>query len=76
MMPLGFVVTIGFWGALAWGAYHLISGGGWRARPMQPEDELAQRFARGDIDGTEYHERLETLRTHRLVKNEDTSSRS
>jgi antitoxin VbhA-like protein len=31
-------------------------------RPTRPDDELAQRFARGDIDATEYHQRLDALR--------------
>jgi putative membrane protein len=29
-----------------------------------PEDVLAQRFARGEIDEDEYRRRLDTLRTH------------
>jgi putative membrane protein len=29
-----------------------------------PEDVLAHRFARGEIDTAEYHERLEALRKH------------
>ena len=38
------------------------------ARPIQgpgAEDVLAQRFARGDIDDTEYRQRITTLREHR-----------
>jgi putative membrane protein len=30
-----------------------------------PEDVLAHRFARGEIDSAEYHERLEVLRKPR-----------
>ena len=31
-------------------------------RPPSPEQVLAERFARGEIDEEEYHRRLETLR--------------
>lgn len=31
--------------------------------PATPEQVLAERFARGDIDTDEYHQRLETLRS-------------
>ena len=36
------------------------------SRPVErptPEQVLAERFARGEIDQDEYHQRLETLRT-------------
>jgi putative membrane protein len=33
-----------------------------------PDEVLAQRFARGEIDTTEYHERLEALRAHVPLK--------
>ena len=62
LAPLGFLLTIGLWGAIAWGAYRLIGNGAWRGRPTPPEDELAQRFARGDIDVGDYHQRLDALR--------------
>jgi putative membrane protein len=32
-----------------------------------PEDLLAQRYARGDIDDDEYRRRLATLREHRVT---------
>ena len=62
MAPLGFFLMIGFWGAVGFGIYRLIGNGTWRGRLTRPEDELAQRFARGDIDATEYHHRLDALR--------------
>jgi putative membrane protein len=31
------------------------------SRPRTPEQLLAERFARGEIDETEYHQRLATL---------------
>lgn len=30
--------------------------------PLSPEEVLAQRYARGEIDDEEYHSRLQTLR--------------
>jgi putative membrane protein len=33
------------------------------AHPANPEELLAERFARGEIGEQEYHERLETLRS-------------
>ena len=32
---------------------------------ISPEEVLAQRFARGEIDEDEYHQRLEALRARR-----------
>jgi putative membrane protein len=34
-------------------------------RPADPEEVLAERFARGEIDADEYKQRLELLRTRR-----------
>ncbi|MFZ0832267.1 MAG: SHOCT domain-containing protein [Mycobacterium sp.] len=34
-------------------------------RPSHPEDVLAERFARGDIDEDEYRRRMTLLREHR-----------
>lgn len=35
------------------------------ARSAQAEDVMAQRFARGEIDDTEYRQRMTVLREHR-----------
>lgn len=32
--------------------------------PISPEQVLADRFARGEIDATEYQQRIEVLRNH------------
>ena len=34
-------------------------------RPSRPEDVLAERFARGEIDAEEYRQRVTLLREHR-----------
>ena len=72
---LGITGMILFWGLLAvaiaaaaryLGRNH--RGGGAAAPPMSPpapptpEQALADRFARGEIDADEYHQRLDTLR--------------
>ena len=61
-----------FWGGLAALAVFLVRGarGGWGGAGYYPPDAqhddplriLGQRFARGEIDETEYRARLETLR--------------
>ncbi|MFF3595405.1 SHOCT domain-containing protein [Kitasatospora indigofera] len=37
--------------------------GGQATSPPSPEQLLAERFARGEIDADEYHHRLDTLRS-------------
>ncbi|MFD7982193.1 SHOCT domain-containing protein [Kitasatospora indigofera] len=37
--------------------------GGQTSPPPSPEQLLAERFARGEIDADEYHHRLDTLRS-------------
>jgi putative membrane protein len=39
----------------------LTGGGGSREQPSDPKALLAQRFARGEIDAAEYHDRLHVL---------------
>jgi putative membrane protein len=66
------VVTIGmavFWGAVIYGIVALIrhanrdiAPSGEPALPPAPERLLAERFARGEIDGEEYERRLAGLR--------------
>lgn len=52
-------------------AIHYVSEGDRRTttrlRPNGPEDVLAQRFARGEIDSDEYLRCLSTIRDHRLT---------
>ncbi|MBI2706655.1 MAG: SHOCT domain-containing protein [Actinobacteria bacterium] len=53
-----------FWGAVIWLAIALfrqVPG----ERGHRPEDTLADRFARGEIDEDEYQRRRDTLRTVR-----------
>jgi putative membrane protein len=64
VMPLA---MIGFWVAVIWVVVNLLwnrpsptSTGG--AGPLSPEEILAQRYARGEIDDNVYQRRLGTLR--------------
>jgi putative membrane protein len=57
---------VAFWGLIIWGVVAIVRGvGGSRRRPegRDPEQILAERFARGEIDEEEYHRRLQTLRS-------------
>lgn len=55
-----------FWGAIIWLIVWLVRS--WSAKQdttpaaNRPEDVLAERFARGEIDATEYQDRLRVLR--------------
>ena len=57
-----------FWGLVIYGVVWLVRYGGRDDRSSTqvptPEDVLAERFARGEIDEQEYRERLATLRAH------------
>lgn len=59
-----------FWGFVAWIVVQVVRND--RDRPpapvADPEAILAGRFARGEINAEEYHERLEVLRGHRDSK--------
>ncbi len=66
LMAIG---TILFWGALIYGIVALVRYPGRGtpqahepAQPLSPERLLAERFARGEIDEDEYHQRLTSLR--------------
>ncbi len=55
-----------FWGLLAWAAITLVRSSGATSQasppPNAPEDLLAERFARGEIDEEDYLRRREVLR--------------
>ncbi len=56
-------VMLGFWVLVAWVAVTVARGGGdSRSAVPTPERILADRFARGEIDEDEYHQRLDALR--------------
>jgi putative membrane protein len=57
---------IAFWGLVIWGVVALSRRPGDARREQQlhdPEQILAERFARGEIDQDEYRQRLQTLRS-------------
>ena len=61
------VMTIGmvaFWGLIAWLIVTLVRTGDRQtsAPTRRPEDILAERYARGEIDTTEYQQRRDALR--------------
>jgi putative membrane protein len=60
---------IAFWGLIIYGVVWLVRTSSRNdspgARGPSPEDLLAERFARGEIDEPEYRQRLETLHSHR-----------
>jgi len=66
VMPLGMVA---FWGLVIWGvvavARAIGSGASTGHAAAGPEQILAERFARSEIDADEYQRRLTTLRSAR-----------
>jgi putative membrane protein len=57
---------VAFWGLIIWGIVALFRGSGWswpRNDRPDPEQILAERFAKGEIDEEEYQRRLEVLRS-------------
>jgi putative membrane protein len=64
MIPMMFVflAVVGavIWAVLYANRPHTLPG----PQSPNPEEVLAHRFARGEIDTAEYHERLEALRKH------------
>ncbi|MDQ6728170.1 MAG: SHOCT domain-containing protein [Actinomycetota bacterium] len=65
-MPL---VMLAAWALVIWAAVTLLQRRPGGPRPGRddlpgPEAVLADRFARGEIDDREYHQRLDTLRGH------------
>lgn len=69
------LMMLAFWGAVAWVVVTLVRHGGARpsvsssttppAARTGPEDILHERFARGEIDVEEYHQRIDALRAKR-----------
>ena len=69
----------GGWWALVWVCWMLLVWGGlaalavalvrrwrrWRPPSVSPEDILAERYARGEIDTEEYQQRLSVLRNQK-----------
>jgi len=57
----GTLMMLAFWGAVVWFVVRATSDRGpFTTRPT-PEEILAERYARGDIDGDEYRRRLDEL---------------
>jgi putative membrane protein len=63
------IIMVLFWGAVIYGIVALVryarrdgTQGREPLQPPAPERLLAERFARGEIDEAEYHQRLTSLR--------------
>lgn len=58
---------LAFWGLVIWAILALVRGsaGEGARRDTTPEQILAERFARGEIDEDEYRRRLDALRGSR-----------
>jgi putative membrane protein len=60
------ITTVLFWGLIILGAialFRYLNRGDRSTTPrLTPEQVLAERFARGEIDDQEYRQRLDTLR--------------
>lgn len=62
--PAMAMVMVLAWWVVGLAAYALVRYVGRRDRPagpLSPEQVLAERFARGEIDAPEFHERLDVL---------------
>ena len=60
------LVMIAFWGFVAWAIVSLVRGSSRHGQSVRtPENTLAERFARGEIDEDEYDKRLTALRSRR-----------
>lgn len=73
-MPL---VMVAFWAVVIWIAVSLVgtrpgAAPPERDRPATPEEILAERFARGEIDDADYRLRLDTLRARRPAESSTT----
>jgi putative membrane protein len=61
------IMMLGFWALVIWAVTALVrgTGGTGTARAREAEEILAERFARGEIDENEFHDRRELLRSRR-----------
>lgn len=55
------ILSCGVIVALVWVAIRTLAGDHRSEPPRDPKDVLSERFARGEIDAEEYHERLGVL---------------
>lgn len=60
-MLLAELLTLAVVAAVTYGVIRMARPGGSRRAGLDPEELLAQRFARGEIDEQEYRTRLEVL---------------
>lgn len=60
--PVGALLSVGLWAGLIWGGVTLARRSGVLRGSRRAEELLAERFATGEIDEDEYHERRRTLR--------------
>jgi putative membrane protein len=59
-------VMLAFWGLLIWTVVMLVRHtSGQRGTGPTPEEVLAERFARGEIDEDEYQKRRDVLRRNK-----------
>jgi putative membrane protein len=65
---VGSLMMIAFWALVIWAVLTFVRGPVARRPGDDPEEVLARRFAAGEIDEAEYHERLETLRGTRAAR--------
>ncbi len=65
MVPM-MIFMLAVVGVIVWALANATRGAATPQPPpaRSPEDVLAERFARGEIDSAEYHERLTALRDH------------
>lgn len=59
---IGAAVMLLFWALVAWIAVNLFRSNNNAPPSRSPEDILAERYARGEIDQDEYQRRRDTLR--------------
>lgn len=71
---IGFAITVIFWAFFIYLIISITRGFAGRDHgheptdPHDPERVLARRFANGEIDEEEFHQRLDVLRSHGLGK--------
>jgi uncharacterized membrane protein len=64
-MLIGVLVMIGFWGAIGWAIWYVVTGSTSQteqsSRPDDAKGILDQRLARGEIDAEEYRRLREVM---------------